>query len=560
MVLGPEGKGDMARFDRFGEFLLAKKVITRRDLSELLASQRLVREKIGTIAVREGLLTEEELTGYLSEFLGIPLFNVEVEKIEKGIIKTIPKKMALKAGVLPVGTSENGELLMACAGPVQKGLLQNMSRLAKRQVKLVLTTPTKLKKMQNLFYSLEYDTTINLNRKIEVENIGFAIELLEKLMVRAINNGVSDIHVEPGKDELVIRFRIDGIMTRTETLPYDLAGKLISRIKVMANLDIAEKRKPQDGAFSFKTQTIDLDIEGVNVRVSVLPVVNGEKAVLRLLPPHDEAIYLDSLGMKPEMLKSFKEYLRSPHGIVLVTGPTGSGKSTTLYGSLQMLRSDATNITTIEDPVELTIRGINQTQIDPGEKISFAKALRAILRQDPDIIMVGEIRDMDTVSVSLQAAITGHLVLSTLHTNDAPSAFSRLLDMGAEPFLVAASVRAVLAQRLVRVVCPHCSEWIDISDAERSMLGIKSTENFKVKRGKGCDFCNNKGYKGRIGIYELFCVDDAIQKMIMENTSFEKIRDFAQKNRGFKTLRDDGMLKVKEGITTPEEIMRVTME
>ncbi|HEC99270.1 MAG TPA: secretion system protein E [Proteobacteria bacterium] len=550
----------MARFDKFGEFLLEKNVVTRKALSGLLASQRLVREKIGTIAVKEGFLTEEELAGYLSEFLGIPLLNHEVEIIEKGIIKTIPKKIALKAEVLPVGTGEKGELLLLCAGPVQMALLQNISRLANRQVKLVLTTSTKLKKMQNLFYTMEYDTSISLNDRIEVESIGFAIELLEKIMLRAINKGASDIHVEPGMDELVIRFRVDGMLIKTETLPYDLCSKLISRIKVMAGLDIAERRKPQDGAFYFKPQTLDVDIEGVNVRVSVIPAAHGEKAVLRLLPPHDEAIHLDSLGMQPELLESFKKYLRSPHGIVLVTGPTGSGKSTTLYGSMQRLRSETTNITTIEDPVELTIRGLTQTQVDSGENITFAKAMRAILRQDPDIIMVGEIRDIDTLRVSLQAAITGHLVLSTLHTNDAPSAFSRLMDMGAEPFLVAASVRAVLAQRLVRVVCSYCSEWTDISDAELSMLGIKCTERFKVRRGKGCDFCNNKGYRGRIGIYELLCVDDAIKKMVMEKANFEEIRTFARKEKGFKTLREDGISKVRKGITTPEEIMRVTME
>ena len=550
----------MARFDKFGEFLLEKRVITREVLSRLLASQRLVKEKIGIIAVREGFLTEDGLADYLSEFLGIPLLKHEVKIIEKGIIKSIPKKMALKAGVLPVGTGERGELLLVCAGPVQMVLLQNISRLVNKQVKLVLTTSTKLKKMQNLFYTMEYDTSINLNNKIEVENIGFAIELLEKLMLRAINKGASDIHVEPGMDELVIRLRIDGMLIKTETLPHDLCSKLVSRIKVMANLDIAERRKPQDGAFYFKPQTLDVDIEGVNVRVSVIPSTHGEKAVLRLLPPHDEVIHLNSLGMKSELLENFKKYLKLPHGIILVTGPTGSGKSTTLYGSMQILRSETTNITTIEDPVELTIRGITQTQVDPGENITFANALRAILRQDPDIIMVGEIRDIDTLKISLRAAITGHLVLSTLHTNDASSAFNRLIDMGAEPFLVAASLRAVLAQRLVRVVCPYCGQWIDISDAELSMLGIKCTNRFKIKRGEGCNLCNNRGYSGRIGIYELLYVNDTIKKMVMDGANFEEIRTFICKEKGFKTLRQDGISKIREGITTPEEIMRVTME
>ncbi|MBW2011096.1 MAG: Flp pilus assembly complex ATPase component TadA, partial [Deltaproteobacteria bacterium] len=247
------------------------------------------------------------------------------------------------------------------------------------------------------------------------------------------------------------------------------------------------------------------------------------------------------------------------YGIVLVTGPTGSGKSTTLYGSLQMLRSETTNITTIEDPVELSVRGVNQTQVDSGEKVSFADALRAILRQDPDIIMVGEIRDMETLNISLRAAVTGHLVLSTLHTNDAPSSFSRMMDMGAEPFLVAASVHAVLAQRLVRTVCPRCGEWQEISNAEMSMLGISGQEKFRIKRGSGCKHCR-MGYRGRIGIYELFSVDEDSRKMIMERATFEDIRDFAIESKGFKTLRSDGIEKVRQGITTPEEIIRVTMD
>ena len=548
----------MAQLDRFGEFLLKKNVIDRKTLSGLLASQRLVREKIGIIAVKEGILTEEELAGYLSEFFGIPLFEDNVEVIEKGVVNAIPKKMALKAGILPVGTDKNGALLLASAGPVQMSMLQNVSRLARRQAKLLLTTPAKLKKMQNLFYSMGYDTSINLEKGLKVGDTGFAIELIDKIMLRAVNMGASDIHLEPGMDDFVIRFRIDGMLARMETLPFDISGKLISRIKVMADLDIAEKRKPQDGAFYFLPQSLDIDIDGVNVRVSVIPIVYGEKAVLRLLPPHDEIIGLDTLGMAPDIFESFKKSLRSAHGIVLVTGPTGSGKSTTLYGVLQMLRNEGVNITTIEDPVELKVRGVNQIQIDSGDHITFAGALRAILRQDPDIIMVGEIRDSDTVRASLQAAITGHLVLSTLHTNDAPSVVSRLFDMGAEQFLVASSLRAALAQRLVRVVCPYCGQWEDITDAELLMLGIERAGGFRIKRGKGCDYCNNIGYKGRIGIFEILVLDDAIRKMITSGATSEEIQNFAEKKRGFKTLRQDGILKMKEGITTPEEIERVT--
>ncbi len=548
----------MAKFEKFGEFLLKKKVINRKTLSALLASQRLVKEKIGTIAVKEGLLTEDKLTSLLSEFTGIPLFDKNLETIEKGIVKTVPRKMALKAGILPVEINSNGVLLLACAGPVQMSILQNISRMAKKQIKLVLTTSSKLKKMQNLFYSMGYDTSINLKKSTDIDNTGFVIELIDKLLLRAVNMKASDIHIEPGFDNLVVRFRVDGLLANAETLPYDLANKFISRLKVLASLDITEKRKPQDGAFYFSPESLNVDIEGVNVRLSVIPVVHGEKAVIRILPPHDEIIHLDSLGMEAALLDSFKKSLTSSHGIVLVTGPTGSGKSTTLYGSLQMLRNETTNITTIEDPVELKIRSVNQVQIN--SQINFADALRSILRQDPDIIMVGEIRDADALRVSLQAAITGHLVLSTLHTNDAPSAISRLFDMGAEPFLVASSLRAVLAQRLVRVVCPYCGQWSETSESELSMLKVKRTQIPMVKRGKGCDLCNGKGYKGRSGIYEILIVDDAVQRLIIENATFEKIHDFVIKERGFKNLRKDGVLKIKEGVTTPEEVKRVTME
>jgi type IV pilus assembly protein PilB len=544
--------------ERFGEFLVRKNAISREALSKLVTTQRLVREKIGVIAVREGLLSEDEMIGYLSEFLEIPLFKSDMDTIDRGIIQVIPKKMALKANVLPVAVGEAGELILASSGPVPKSVLQTISRIAKKQVRLALTTATRLKRMQNLFFSQAYDTTIDLRKRIDIGDSGFIIELFEKIMVRAVNRNASDIHVEPEKDELVVRFREDGVMHRTETFPYDMASNLAARIKVLAGLDIAEKRKPQDGAFYFLPQALDVQIDGVNVRVSVLPTVHGEKVVLRLLPPHDAAIDLDDLGMNETMLNDFRGHLKAPHGILLVTGPTGSGKSTTLYGALQMLRGETTNITTIEDPVELTVRGVNQTQVDTGEKISFAAALRAILRQDPDIIMVGEIRDAETLSISLRAAITGHLVLSTLHTNDAPSSFSRMNDMGAEPFLVAASVRGVLAQRLVRTVCPHCGVWETISEAEMAMLGLRG-EPFPVKRGTGCERCH-MGYRGRLGLFELLSMDEKMQKLIMDRANFEEIREYAVRHRGFKTLRQDGIDKIRKGLTSPEEVLRVTIE
>jgi type IV pilus assembly protein PilB len=548
----------MARKERFGEYLVNRGTLTPEQVNTLVSKQKISNEKLGDLAVKDGLLEQGQMLTDLSDFLGIPLMSEAVLDVRRDLVNVIPQKMCLKSGVLPVALGDNNEILLACSGPVPKAVIQNMSRLSKRQIKLVLTSRTKVKKLQNHFYSMGFDTSIRPEAMLAGENSTFIIELFEKLMIRAVNAGASDIHVEPERDELVIRFRIDGQMTRTEVLPYDLAARLVSRIKVMANLDISERRKAQDGSFLFEPRLVNLSMDGVNVRVSTLPVTNGEKAVMRLLPPHDEVIEMDGLGMTPEMLAEFNRAVTAPYGIVLVTGPTGSGKSTTLYGSLQALRSETTNITTIEDPVELGLRGIDQTQVDSGEKLSFAGALRAILRQDPDIIMVGEIRDPETLEIALRAAVTGHLVLSTLHTNDAPSAFSRMIDMGAEPFLVSASVRAVLGQRLVRKVCPSCSCSHPISESELSMLECEKDQCFDVQRGQGCPNCTN-GYRGRMGIYELLSVDEQIRSMIMERATFEQVRDYALAHTSYKTMRMDGIEKVRQGRTTPEEIARVTL-
>jgi len=429
--------------------------------------------------------------------------------------------------------------------------LQSVGRLVNRPVVLQLVSRGRLRKLQSEQYSRQFDTSIRLSAfASDQEDLHQITELLEKLLLRAINMEASDIHIEPTRDDLVVRMRIDGVMIISETLPLHLAEKVISRVKVLSQLDIAEKRMPQDGAFFFKPQRLDVDIEGVNIRTSTLPVVYGEKAVMRILPAHDSAAYLDELGMQQDTLAQFRKLVAMPYGIVLVTGPTGSGKSTTLYAVLRAIRSEAVNLTTLEDPVEMKMDGINQTQINPGPKISFAGALRAILRQDPDIVMVGEIRDGDTVKVSLQAAITGHLVLSTLHTNDAPSSFTRLVDMGAEPFLVASSLRGV---------CSQCGEEREISASELRMLRLPEDRPFTVRRGRGCEACGHKGYRGRTGIFELLVMDDQVAAMVASREAAERVRRYALERGGFRTLREDGIMQIRQGVTTPEEVVRVTM-
>ncbi|MBN2231404.1 MAG: Flp pilus assembly complex ATPase component TadA [Deltaproteobacteria bacterium] len=551
-----------ARPDRFGEYLLKAGAITREALSTLLEAQRLNRERLGVLTVRHGYLSEKEMTRLLAEFLGMPLLVQQVTDIDRKLLQLIPRKMALKNGIIPIGTDEKNAILCACAGAVGMNQLLAVARLADRPVKLVLTTPGNLKRLQNQFYSREFDTTIRVSESAAGEtDTGMIVELIEKLLVRAVTRGASDIHLEPRRDSLEIRLRIDGLLQSTETLPATLAGKLASRLKVLSGLDIAERRRPQDGAFIFRPEVLDIDLEAINIRTSVFPIVTGEKVVLRLLPAPDEEINIDGLGLGDDDRAAFNRLLKLNHGIILVTGPTGSGKSTTLYGALQILRRETTlNITTIEDPVELQLKGINQAQVDGGIKMSFPAALRAILRQDPDVIMVGEIRDGETIRIALQAAITGHLVLSTLHTNDAASAVTRLLDLGAERFLVGISMRAVLAQRLVRLVCPRCAAWHDISAAEWQLLGLEPIPGARTRRGAGCEGCNGTGYQGRTGIFELLICDREIQRLINTGATADDIAGYARGLPDYHSLRDDGIRKITTGMTTPEEVVRVTME
>jgi type II secretory ATPase GspE/PulE/Tfp pilus assembly ATPase PilB-like protein len=553
------------RIDRFGGYLVQKGLITHDDLSRVLSIQRVVPEKIGHLLIREGMLTEDQLMQALSAFSQIPLYDRNGDPPDPNVVKLVPEKMARRVGVMPLSRTDNNELLLACNGPVPRSMLQNIARLARGPVKLVLVTERRLRRMHQTAYAREFDTTIDFRiQPADGEDMNLVVEILEKLMVRAITqNNVSDVHFEPEIDGFLVRFREDGMLRRVESLPMAMGLKLISRIKVLSNLDIAERRTPQDGSFAFRPSRLQVEIDPVNVRVSVLPIIYGEKAVLRILPPHDEQVTLESLGMDVATLARFQGILRSPHGMILVTGPTGSGKSTTLYGALQMLRSETTNITTLEDPVELTLRGVNQSQTSSEERVGFASGLRAILRQDPDIIMVGEIRDPDTLRVGLRASITGHMVLSTLHTNDAPSAFSRMLDMGGEPFLVAVSCRAILAQRLVRLVCAHCKESFPVTRAELDMMGLRDTPEgaFNVHRSvRRCELCNEKGYSGRIGLFELLLVDDELRDRVMNGATASEIAKSARARGNYTTLLEDGITKVKMGLTTPEEVLRVTME
>ena len=380
------------------------------------------------------------------------------------------------------------------------------------------------------------------------------IKLVNLLISRAIENRASDIHIEPFEDELKVRYRIDGVLHDVEAAPKKLEAAVVSRIKIMAKLNISERRLPQDGRIRLKIEEREIDL-----RVSTIPILHGESVVMRILDKESIIIDLDLLGFPPDTLAAFNRLIKKPNGIVLVTGPTGSGKTTTLYGALDKINTPDKKIITVEDPIEYQLKGVNQIQVKSQIGLNFANTLRHIVRQDPDVIMIGEIRDLDTAEIAIQSALTGHLVFSTLHTNDAPSSITRLLDMGVESFLLSSTIRGILAQRLVRVICPHCKE-IDTSKIDReefAMFGLSG--DTVLFSGKGCDVCAFTGYYGRSGIFELLTVNEAIRMMILKNADANQLRETARQ-QGMKTLFEDGMEKVKMGVTTMSEVLRVTQE
>jgi len=380
------------------------------------------------------------------------------------------------------------------------------------------------------------------------------IKLVNLLITRAVESRASDIHIEPFEDELKVRFRIDGVLHDIESTPKRLQAAIVSRIKIMAKLNIAERRLPQDGRIRLRINEREIDL-----RVSTIPVLYGESVVMRILRKEGIVIDLDLLGFPPQTLSAFNNLIKKPNGIILVTGPTGSGKTTTLYGALDKINSPDKKIITVEDPVEYQLKGVNQIQVKPKIGLNFASTLRHIVRQDPDIIMIGEIRDLETAEIAIQSALTGHLVFSTLHTNDAPSSITRLLDMGVENFLLSSTIRGILAQRLVRVICPDCRE-VDRTIADReelSVLGIN--HDITLYRGRGCEKCAFTGYYGRTGIFELLVVDDDIRRLILKNADSNQIREVARQ-QGMRTLLEDGAEKIRAGITTLSEVLRVTQE
>ena len=558
---------------RIGDILIEQGSITHQQLKKALEMQKNGNKKrLGEIFVEIGVITREELYEVLQYVYETEYVDLSNYVIDPEVISLIPEKTAIRLKLIPISKSDD-ELIVAMANPLDVYAIDFIRDHTKiKKVKSLLASEEGILNAITNYYELgEYDdiieklgTEITFNEDVDEEDSNKLeaiskeapiIQLVNMLIVQGVKDRASDIHIEPSEKGLLVRFRIDGMLHDVRALPNTIKSAVISRIKILAKMDIAERRLPQDGRFQVKFGTREVDL-----RVSTIPTVFGEKVVLRLLDKSKGLIKLEQLGFIPEQLVEFKSIISKSYGIILLTGPTGSGKTTTLYAALNEVNSKDKNIITVEDPVEYKLNRINQIQIMPKINLTFANTLRSILRQDPDIIMVGEIRDAETAQIAVQAALTGHLVLSTLHTNDAASAITRLVDMDVETFLISSSVIGVIAQRLVRVICEKCKEEYIPGKDVLSGLDIKANSNgddkIKLYRGTGCSLCKNTGYFGRTSIYELIVLDEEIKALIISKASSNIIKDAAIK-KGMKTLKDNGLEKALQGITTIEEVLRV---
>ena len=547
---------------KIGELLIEQGALTPAQLNEALEEQKLTGEKLGEILIKKGWLSNKELERYLALQGGITRIDLSNYIIEPDIVKLVPEDFARKYKLIPVFLNEN-TLTVAMVNPTNVFIVDELQRTTKFNVEPVLAEELDIRHTQDQCYgetaSLQKIIASVDKSKLVEEALGEEapiIKIVNYLILQAVQSKASDIHIEPDEKSLTVRYRIDGILHRQPSLPKDLAMAIISRFKIIAGLDIAEKRLPQDGRILMKAANKEIDF-----RVSTCPTVHGENVVLRILDKSNLLVGLDSLGFLARDLNLFEELINSAYGIILVTGPTGSGKTTTLYSAISTLNKEDVNIMTVEDPIEYQFPGIRQVQINPKAGLTFASALRSFLRQDPNIIMVGEIRDLETAECAVQAALTGHLVFSTLHTNNAPTAFTRLIDMGVEPFLISSSILGILAQRLLRKVCEKCKESYTPTEEVLKTLGLedKIGQNITFSRGKGCRLCNKSGYKGRIGIFECLKVTPSIQQLVLKKFSADEINTQAIKE-GMVTLRKAGLDNLLSGITTPEEVVRVTLE
>ncbi len=562
--------------ERIGEKLVRNALITQDQLVEAQKAQKASGTRLGSQLVKLGYLSEEQLVEFLGQQYGLPAIVLKTLHPDPETVKLVPLNVVQKYMAIPF-ERQGSTLKVAMTDPANIFAVDDLKFLTGYSIEVYVTSEESLKWAIDHFYDQsaslgealatmeEEDGSIELAEGMDEVSVGVmekeaeeapVIKLCNLILMDAIKKGASDIHIEPYEKFMRIRFRIDGMLQEVMKPPMRLKNAIISRLKIMSKLDIAERRLPQDGR-------IKLRIQGgreVEFRVSVLPTLFGEKVVMRILDKSNLQLDMTKLGFEEEALARFKEGIYKPWGMVLVTGPTGSGKTTTLYSAISELNKIETNISTAEDPVEFDLAGVNQVQMHEEIGLTFAASLRSFLRQDPDIILVGEIRDFETAEIGIKAALTGHLVLSTLHTNDAPSTINRLLNMGIEPFLVASSVNLIVAQRLARKICPHCATQDDVSKETLIQMGMDPDEarNVVCMTGRGCSMCNNTGFKGRIALYEVMTVNDPIKELVLMGASGSEIKKESI-NQGMKTLRQSGLTKVAQGVTSVAEVLRTTM-
>jgi len=567
---------------RLGELLTKASLISQDQLKEALRVQKETGGKLGETLIKLKFVSEEDITECLSQQFGVPSINLQHFEIDSSVIKLIPGDVARKYNILPVNKT-GATITIAMADPTNVFAMDDIKFMTGYNVEPVVASELGIKSAIDNYYGtssslelkkvmedlqsaenadlevLEEEEEMDVSQLADSAEEAPVVKLCNLVLTDAIKRGASDIHIEPYEKEFRVRFRIDGILYEIMNPPLKLRDAMTSRMKILAKLDISEKRLPQDGRIKLKVKLEDKNKE-LDFRVSVLPTLFGEKIVLRLLDKDNLRLDMTKLGFEQESLTKFEEAIFKPWGMVLVTGPTGSGKTNTLYSALAKVNSPEVNIMTAEDPVEFNLPGINQVQMKESIGLNFAATLRSFLRQDPNIILVGEIRDFETAEIAIKAALTGHLVLSTLHTNDAPSTINRLMNMGIEPFLVATSVQLIAAQRLARRICSQCKEEVEVAPQALLNIGYKKEEigTFKVFKGRGCEKCNNTGYKGRVGLIEVMAIDDELRDMILSGGSAIDIKKRAVEN-GMITLRRSGLVKIKEGITTVEEVVRETV-
>jgi type IV pilus assembly protein PilB len=560
--------------NRIGELLVREKLISLHQLRQAQEEQRRTGGRLGAALAKLGFVDEGEITGFLSSQYGVPAIDLSALSIDKELAKLVTREVCERHTIVPVARTGSA-ITVAMADPTNLNAIDDIKFLTGYNVDVVVASETAILEAIEGAYTVtanyedvlaqfeeegvEFETTddnVDIH-DLEKEAEGApVVRLVNAILLNAISKSASDIHIEPYEKKLRVRYRVDGVLIPEMEPPMKMKNALVSRVKIMSQLDIAERRLPQDGRIKLKlARGREMDF-----RVSVLPTSYGEKIVLRLLDKSNLQLDMTKLGFDDKPLDDFKWAINQPWGMVLVTGPTGSGKTTTLYSALTDLNRAETNISTAEDPVEYSMGGINQVQMHDEIGLNFAMALRAFLRQDPDIIMVGEIRDFETAEIAVKAALTGHLVLSTLHTNDAPSTISRLLNMGVEPFLITASVNLVLAQRLARKVCSDCSRSVELEPQVWQDLGASddAIRAAHPRRGVGCKVCNGSGYRGRVALYEVMRFGEGLKEMVLQGASTAELKAAAIRG-GMATLRASGIKKVGEGITTPEEVMRVTM-